>query len=208
VVAVLNVAAFHLFRADPLSFVPSSFVMSAVRKLGKYIMLETLGKGAFSKVRLGIDEQTGERVALKVIRKAAASGDAAGIPPELIKQVEHEVAAMQKIEHGNIIKLKAVDWDIEYTKKNGSKLRVILVVLELATGGEMFDYLAFTGAFEEAIARSVKGGSDRRTREESDNLRDRIREFAYRFTVGCLQDLLSATHCRSCVLPFEGHRAS
>lgn len=40
------------------------------------------------------------------------------------------------------------------SKKNGTELQVILVVLELATGGELFDFLAFTGPFEEAIART------------------------------------------------------
>ena len=36
----------------------------------------------------------------------------------------------------------------------GKKSDVILVVLELATGGELFEFLSFTGCFEEAIART------------------------------------------------------
>jgi serine/threonine protein kinase len=44
--------------------------------------------------------------------------------------------------------------DATYVKKNGQKLEVILVVLELATGGELFDFLAFTGNFEESMART------------------------------------------------------
>jgi len=39
-------------------------------------------------------------------------------------------------------------------KKNGDKIDVILVVLELADGGELFEFLSFTGCFEEAIART------------------------------------------------------
>lgn len=31
---------------------------------------------------------------------------------------------------------------------------MILVVLELATGGELFDFLAFTGPFEETLSRT------------------------------------------------------
>lgn len=61
---------------------------------------------------------------------------------------------MSKINHTNVIRLKEVNWDCTYEKKNGTKLQVILVVLELATGGELFDFLAFTGPFEEAIART------------------------------------------------------
>ena len=38
-------------------------------------------------------------------------------------------------------------------KPNGRKDPVIYIVLELATGGELFDYVASTGRFEEDIAR-------------------------------------------------------
>ncbi len=38
-------------------------------------------------------------------------------------------------------------------KENGKKENVIYIVLELATGGELFDYVATTGKFDEKIAR-------------------------------------------------------
>jgi len=38
-------------------------------------------------------------------------------------------------------------------KDNGKKEAVIYIVLELATGGELFDYVATTGRFSEPIAR-------------------------------------------------------
>ena len=38
-------------------------------------------------------------------------------------------------------------------KENGKKEAVIYIVLELATGGELFDYVATTGRFSETIAR-------------------------------------------------------
>ena len=48
---------------------------------------------------------------------------------------------------------------IEYSKDgivekaSGEKEHVIYIVLELATGGELFDYVATTGRFNEPIAR-------------------------------------------------------
>ena len=48
---------------------------------------------------------------------------------------------------------------IEYSKDgivekpNGAKEPVIYIVLELATGGELFDYVATTGRFSETISR-------------------------------------------------------
>lgn len=121
----------------------------APRKLGKWTVLETLGKGGFSKVRLGLDEATGERVALKILKKKEM-----GLTSDVIRQVEREIHAMQMIQHPNVLQLKDVQWDCMYEKKNGTKIPVILVVLELATGGELFDFLSFTGPFEEAIART------------------------------------------------------
>ncbi len=100
-------------------------------------------------MRLGLDEKTGERVALKILKKKEM-----GVTADVIKQVEREIHAMAQITHVNVIRLKEVQWDATYEKKNGTKLQVILVVLELATGGELFDFLAFTGPFEESIARS------------------------------------------------------
>ena len=101
------------------------------------------------RVRLGLDEKTGERVALKILKKKEM-----GVTADVIKQVEREIHAMSQISHQNVIRLKEVQWDATYEKKNGTKLQVILVVLELATGGELFDFLAFTGPFEPEIART------------------------------------------------------
>jgi hypothetical protein len=40
------------------------------------------------------------------------------------------------------------------TCASGTTIQIILVVLELATGGELFDFLAFTGPFEDTLART------------------------------------------------------
>ena len=112
-----------------------------------YFIFHTLGKGGFSKVKLGIHETTKERVGLKLLKKDRVSGN-------IRKQVERELTAMAKIQHENVIRLKEVEWNALYPKKNGTKVEVILVVLELATGGELFEYLSFTGLFEENIART------------------------------------------------------
>jgi hypothetical protein len=58
------------------------------------------------RVRLGLDEQTGERVALKCLKKKEM-----GVTADVIKQVEREIHAMSKIEHQNVIRLKDVDWN-------------------------------------------------------------------------------------------------
>jgi len=120
-----------------------------MRMMGDYIIAKHLGTGGFSFVKLGIHKDTKERVALKCLKK-----DKLNLDSSVKKQVEREIVAMEKIQHKNVIRLKLVDWDAVYEKKNGDKIDVILVVLELADGGELFEFLSFTGCFEEAIART------------------------------------------------------
>jgi len=119
-----------------------------VRKLGPWIVGDTLGEGGFSKVKLGVHEKTGEKVALKLLKNKSKMNK------QVQKQVEREIAAMSKLDHLNILRMKDVDWNATYTKKNGKKVDIILVVLELATGGELFEFLSYTGFFEESIART------------------------------------------------------
>jgi len=117
--------------------------------MGDYIVGDALGEGGFSFVKVGIHKTTKERVALKMLKK-----DKLNLNSSVKKQVEREIVAMEKIHHKNVIRLKMVDWDAKYEKKNGQLIEVILVVLELANGGELFEFLSFTGCFEEPIART------------------------------------------------------
>jgi serine/threonine protein kinase len=41
----------------------------------------------------------------------------------------------------------------EYLKASGQKKQVYYIVLELATGGELFDIVAMSGRFDEPTAR-------------------------------------------------------
>lgn len=118
--------------------------------MGEYFVGERLGEGGFSFVHMGTHKDTKEKVALKMLRKDKLSVSSASVRA----QVEREIMSMSKIKHKHVIQLKHVDWEAKFTRPNGTQLDVILVVLELATGGELFELLAFTGCFEEAIART------------------------------------------------------
>jgi serine/threonine protein kinase len=53
-----------------------------------------------------------------------------------------------------VISLLEVDWEAQYIRRDGQVVDVVLIVLELAEGGDLFEYLAITGAFDELIART------------------------------------------------------
>lgn len=122
--------------------------MSSERTICNFIIGRTLGKGAFSKVKLGTDRATGHHVALKLL-------DIKAMDDTSKKQVEREVKALARVgNHANVIKLEALEWEAQYPKKNGKVKNVSLEVLEIAGGGELFDFISFSGAFEEHLART------------------------------------------------------
>jgi serine/threonine protein kinase len=116
--------------------------------LGKYKLLRTLGTGANSKVKLGEHMDTMEKAAIKILKKGDPRLD-----PEFLKLVMTEVQTMQHLKHPNIVNLKDYAPSAFVEKENGSKYEVICIALELATGGELFDYVATGGAFNERVCR-------------------------------------------------------
>ncbi|GMI07869.1 hypothetical protein TrRE_jg5459, partial [Triparma retinervis] len=114
---------------------------------GRYVVLETLGSGATGKVKLGIDTVTGEKVALKIMGRRTNSKRQG-------EQIKREIAAMTTLVHPNVLALKHHVEDLPYPKSDGTFKECILLVIELASGGELFDFMMYTGAFSEPIARA------------------------------------------------------
>jgi|JI9StandDraft_2_1071091.scaffolds.fasta_scaffold316110_2 serine/threonine protein kinase len=119
-------------------------------KLDKYIVGRTLGKGAFAKVKLAQHSETGDQVAIKIMLQDKGTSAEA---EEAMKQIMNEVEKLASLQHNFI--LNVVETAKEGVMKNddGKQKSVIYVVLELAPGGEMFDFLMETGKFGEKLAR-------------------------------------------------------
>ena len=114
------------------------------KTIGRFNILRTLGTGASCKVKLGLDTETGRKVAVKIIND--------NMDPKMKELVMTEVGAMAKIDHENVIN------QIEFGKgtyvKPGKKDREVdYIVLELALAGELFDFIAISGPFSESLAR-------------------------------------------------------
>ena len=67
--------------------------------LYEYTIKETIGKGTFSKVKLGINKSTGEKVAIKILEKRKIKTKTDKI------RVERELNILKKINHINIVKI-------------------------------------------------------------------------------------------------------
>ena len=64
-----------------------------VSRVGNYMLLETLGEGAFGKVKLAVDERDGQQYAIKIMRKQDIKQQ------ELTVQVRREIAVMKALQH-------------------------------------------------------------------------------------------------------------
>merc|ERR1712000_198313 len=94
-----------------------------------------LGRGAFSVVHLATDKKTGEEVAVKVICKKDLGED-------FQKNLDREIEILTRIQHKNIIALK----DLFETKHE------MYIVMELVSGGELFDKIVEKGSYTEQEA--------------------------------------------------------
>jgi BR serine/threonine kinase/MAP/microtubule affinity-regulating kinase len=116
--------------------------------LGKYTLIKTLGSGANSKVKLAIDKTTNKYYAVKILKKGNPNLDS-----KFLQLVMTEVKTMSQLNHPNIVNLIEYSKDGIVLKRSGKQEKVIYIVLELATGGELFDYVALGGRFSEAVTR-------------------------------------------------------
>ncbi|KAI1772083.1 hypothetical protein F4818DRAFT_187608 [Hypoxylon cercidicola] len=95
-------------------------------KFGDYYLGNTIGEGEFGKVKLGWKQDGGVQVAIKLIRR-----DSVGNNPSRLTKIYREVAILRGISHPNIVRLH----EMSETERH------IGIVLEYASGGELFDYI-------------------------------------------------------------------
>ena len=119
----------------------------APSKLGKYNLLRTLGVGAYSKVKLGVNTETGERVAIKIHKRDSKFTE------EERKVVINEVKTIMKFKNDHLISIKEFHEEGEIVKDSKKNVPVeCVVVQELAEGGELFYYVLNSGAFSTKMA--------------------------------------------------------
>ncbi|XP_062188944.1 uncharacterized protein LOC133892274 [Phragmites australis] len=106
-------------------------------RVGRYELGRTLGEGTFAKVKFARNVETGENVAIKILDKEKV------LKHKMIAQIKREISTMKLIRHPNVIRMYEV---------MASKTK-IYIVIELVTGGELFDKIASRGRLKEGDAR-------------------------------------------------------
>ncbi|CAH2005035.1 unnamed protein product [Acanthoscelides obtectus] len=105
----------------------------------RFDIIKKLGQGTFGKVQLGINKETGQEVAIKTIKKSKIESEA-----DLIR-IRREIQIMSSVQHPNIIHIYEVF-------ENREKM---VLVMEYAAGGELYDYLSERKVLNEEEARRI-----------------------------------------------------
>lgn len=95
-------------------------------KFGEYILGQTVGEGEFGKVKMGWKKEGGVQVAIKLIRR-----ETLGNNPNRLPKIYREIAILRGLHHPNIVRLHEM---VETERHIG-------IILEYASGGELFDYI-------------------------------------------------------------------
>mmetsp|Transcript_64297 Transcript_64297/g.119493 ORF Transcript_64297/g.119493 Transcript_64297/m.119493 type:complete len:821 (-) Transcript_64297:133-2595(-) len=114
----------------------STQVRPRAKSIGHYVLGKTIGEGTFGKVKLGTHILTGERVAVKVLEKERIQEVAD------VERVAREVHILKLIHHPHIVQL----YEIIETR------RQLYLIMEYASGGELFEYIVSSGRVQEAEA--------------------------------------------------------
>uniref|UniRef100_A0A1I7YBU1 Protein kinase domain-containing protein n=1 Tax=Steinernema glaseri TaxID=37863 RepID=A0A1I7YBU1_9BILA len=105
----------------------------------RFEITKKLGSGTYGKVSLAYDHKTDREVAVKLIKKSAIENK-----QDLVR-IRREIRIMSALHHPNIIQIYEVF-------ENKDK---IILVMEYACGGELYDYVSTHGSLPEAEARRI-----------------------------------------------------
>jgi protein-serine/threonine kinase len=109
-------------------------------KFGDYILGQTLGEGEFGKVKMGWKKDSTVQVAIKLIRKESLAGNTTRLP-----KIYREISILRELQHPNIVRLHEF---VETERHMG-------IILEYASGGELFDYILNHRYLKDPAARRL-----------------------------------------------------
>ena len=107
------------------------------KKKGPYLLGQTLGEGAFAKVKVATQIHTNEKTAIKILDKSRLLEDERDV-----QRLKKEINILKQLHHKNIIQL----YEIMERKKR------LYIVMEYCEKGELFDYIVKNGKLNEKEA--------------------------------------------------------
>lgn len=127
----ISVALIDSIELVPTSVVPSDKVTK------EYCFKDVIGTGAFSEVVIAKKIITNQYVAIKCIKRQKLIGKE--------DNLQNEISVLRKLEHPHIVQLYDTMEDDDY----------VYLIMELVTGGELFDRIVAKGSYTEKDASKV-----------------------------------------------------
>ena len=90
--------------------------------VGQYVLSKTIGKGTFGKVKLGVHNLTGEKVAVKILEKDKIKDQSD------IDRINREITILKKVRHPHVVQLYEMIENNDY----------LYLIMEYCSGGELF----------------------------------------------------------------------
>jgi len=109
-------------------------------QFGDYVLGQTLGEGEFGKVKLGWKKDGSSQVAIKLIRRESVATN-----PTRLPKIYREISILKELAHPNIVQLHEM---VETERHIG-------IILEYASGGELFDYILNQRYLKDPSARRL-----------------------------------------------------
>ena len=109
-------------------------------QFGDYVLGQTLGEGEFGKVKLGWKKDGSTQVAIKLIRRETVANN-----PNRLPKIYREISILRDLAHPNIVRLHEM---VETERHIG-------IILEYASGGELFDYILNNRYLKDPAARRL-----------------------------------------------------
>ncbi|OBZ90109.1 Serine/threonine-protein kinase KIN4 [Choanephora cucurbitarum] len=120
------------------SYSKNAYKKKRISRLGPFLLLKTIGVGEFGKVKLARHIQTGQIVAIKLVKRE-------NIDSSQLDKIQTEINILKTLNHPYIVKLLSVN---ETSSSIG-------MVLEYAPGGELFEYIYKERYLKEDEARRL-----------------------------------------------------
>ncbi|KAF3791130.1 CBL-interacting serine/threonine-protein kinase 21 [Nymphaea thermarum] len=124
-------------QIQPACIRPSAGAMCIATMIGKYQLGKTIGEGTFAKVKIAVNMQTGQQVAVKIIHKQMIMEN------KLMHQVTREIETMKLLHHPNIVRIHEV---------LATKTKIYLI-MDYIAGGRLSDKIAYLKRLTEGEAR-------------------------------------------------------
>uniref|UniRef100_A0A7S2U0D7 Protein kinase domain-containing protein n=1 Tax=Lotharella oceanica TaxID=641309 RepID=A0A7S2U0D7_9EUKA len=117
----------------------------------KYILTGTIGEGATAVTKVGVDPDSGRRVAIKFLYPSKDDRK----QKNQKRAFEQETCLLARVKDANVVKLEFASINAKVHYANGNTKDASVIGLEFCSNGDLMAHLIEFGKFPEIVARTI-----------------------------------------------------